>query len=241
MKICPNCKITVCGTHEYCPLCQNELISEEIPDNIPTAFESAESENTESLPKEAALYFPAPTKLKQMSFFYRLQLFIFLAAAVICLSLDFLFELSGEKHWSLVASAWMIGFQILLKRLIRKHSLPVYFVANIASYVSILLLATAYYLGFFRLCTDYILPCICMLTLTLDFIFYWTDATGNTLVYVLCNALIGIAPYMVLTILLKPIPMLWTISLIASVLFLLALIVFIGHRVKTEILKRLNI
>ncbi|MCR5419513.1 MAG: hypothetical protein K6E98_00705, partial [Lachnospiraceae bacterium] len=61
-----NCKIKIGGTTDTCPLCQNSLSGEPSGNN-----------------------WPSPNKLRTQAFFYKLQLFIILAAIAVGVSLDF--------------------------------------------------------------------------------------------------------------------------------------------------------
>ena len=255
MKFCPNCQVKVGRTFDYCPLCQNELIYK---------FDTDTSENQEANDSESDLqadreylneydsaialssilqdpYFPDCSRLKTQSFWYKLQLFIMCAATFICFAVDFLITYDRDIHWSLIVLLWVVGFQILLNKLIKRHSLPSYFVFYIAVYIGVLLLPTAYYLGFLSFCVNYILPCICMTALILNFIFCMLDKTGNAMVYMLCNVLIGVLPSIIMIAIYGMAPLFWIICMITTVVSIFALVIFVGPKVRNEIIKRLNI
>lgn len=242
MKYCPNCRLSVGGTFEYCPLCQNELICQNPdtpvsdPSSVMDMEEHADTENDTD--KDA--YFPDCSRLKTQSFWYKLQLFFMCAATFICFVVDFLIDYDRELHFSLIVLLWVVGFQLLLNKLIKHHSLPSYFIFYISFYIGVLLLPTAYYLHFFRLCVDYIIPGICMLALILNFIFCMLDTTGNAMVYMLCNILIGILPSIILIAINGMAPLLWIICMMVNVVSIFALVIFVGPKVRNEIVKRLN-
>lgn len=255
MKYCPNCQVEVGGTFEYCPLCQNELVYK-LDAGIGTNREMVENESDSHLGRvhleenDSAIalssilqdpYFPDCSKLKTQSFWYKLQLFIMCAATFICFAIDFLITYDRDIHWSLIVLLWVVGFQILLNKLIKRHSLPSYFVFYIAFYIGVLLLPTAYYLRFFTFCVNYILPCICMVALVLNFIFCMLDKTGNAMVYMLCNVLIGVLPVIIMIAIYGMAPLFWIICMITTVVSIFALVIFVGPKVRNEIIKRLNI
>lgn len=124
MKYCPNCELSVGGTFEYCPLCQNELIDKDIRND----GDIKNGQNMNDDWKDANYYFPDCNKLKTQSFWYKLQLFIMCAATFICFAIDFLIFYDSEIHFSLIVLLWVVGFQLLLNKLIKRHSLPTYFI-----------------------------------------------------------------------------------------------------------------
>ena len=236
MKYCPNCELSVGGTFEYCPLCQNELIDKDTRND--GDIENVRNMNADW--KDANYYFPDCNKLKTQSFWYKLQLFIMCAATFICFAIDFLIFYDSEIHFSLIVLLWVVGFQLLLNKLIKRHSLPSYFIFYISIYIGVALLPTAYYLHFFDLCVDYIIPGICMLALVLNFIFCMLDTTGNAMVYMLCNILIGLLPSIILIAINGMAPLMWIICMMVNVVSIFALVIFVGPKVRNEIVKRLN-
>lgn len=245
MKYCPNCQLSVGGAFEYCPLCQNELI-EKNQDSVSVGNDAKNGKDIENCKdinddlEDANYYFPDCDKLKTQSFWYKLQLFIMCAATFICFVVDFLIVYDREIHFSLIVLLWVVGFQLLLNKLIKRHSLPSYFIFYISIYIGVLLLPTAYYLHFFSLCVDYIIPGICMLALVLNFIFCMLDTTGNAMVYMLCNILIGLLPSIILIAINGMAPLMWIICMMVNVVSIFALVIFVGPKVRNEIVKRLN-
>ena len=142
MKYCPNCQLSVGGAFEYCPLCQNELI-EKNQDSVSVGNDVKNGEDIENCKdinddlKDANYYFPDCDKLKTQSFWYKLQLFIMCAATFICFVVDFLIVYDREIHFSLIVLLWVVGFQLLLNKLIKRHSLPSYFIFYISIYIYI--------------------------------------------------------------------------------------------------------
>jgi len=217
MKYCPGCRMRVGGNFDQCPLCQNDL----------------QGEGEENI-------FPFSAKLNKQSFLYKLQLFLCLAVLIVCLALDFLVSIGGEKHWSLLALVWIIGSQICIRGLIKKHST----ISRIVSYVSVgaavFLAYTFWFLSCMPVYFVYVLPSMCCATLTIHFVFSMTDKAKNALVYFLVNILVAVVPTPVLIAYGKDVPLLWTVCLMVSGVTFVGLVIFKGRKVLTEIQKRLN-
>lgn len=218
MKKCQSCNIEVGGNFSYCPLCQNELVGE-----------------------QEERYFPPIKEKKAQSLFYKIQLFFSLAVLILCISLDYMMELHGGLHWSIITTAWIIVLQLTIRQLMRKHSAAVYFVSYISLAIAVVLLVSAYYLNYMTFCLQYILPSICMYVLVVLFLFCLLDKKGNVMVYLLVTILISIAPNVVLLLHHKKPPILWSICFVVGAISLLGLIVFTGSKVFNEIHKRLHI
>lgn len=248
MKYCPSCRVEVGGTLESCPLCQNELLyhNKSIEELVASADSNEdidfdyESENALSAVMQDP-YFPDCGKLKSQSFLYKLQLFIMCAAAFICLAIDFLITYDQEIHWSLVVLAWVVGIQLLVGQLLKHHSHPSYFVFYISLYIGVLLLLTSYYLGFWKVCANILIPCLCMLAIALNFLACILDKSGIAMVYLLLDILFGIVPCIVFIAIDGMAPLFWIICMVATVVAIFALAIFVGPKVRNEIEKRLNI
>lgn len=217
MKYCPGCRMKVGGNFDQCPLCQNDL----------------QGEGEENI-------FPFSVKLNKQSFLYKLQLFLCLAVLIVCLALDFLMGIKEEKHWSLLALVWIIGSQICIRGLIKKHST----ISRIVSYISVgaavFLAYTFWFLSCMPVYLKYVLPSMCCATLIIHFIFSMADKAKNALVYFLVNILVAVVPNLAMVALGKEVPMLWTICLMVSGVTFAGLVIFKGGKVLTEIQKRLN-
>ena len=83
MKKCNYCNIYISGKRNHCPLCNNAL----------------EGEATSP-------HWPGMKRLRLKGFIYKLQAFLVLATIIICLALDFLMDVRGERHWSIVVLIW---------------------------------------------------------------------------------------------------------------------------------------
>lgn len=218
MKTCMNCKIQVGGTMHACPLCQNPLSGEDTPDN-----------------------WPAPDRLKKQTLIYKLQLFLLLAGAVVALGLDFLLDIHGEKHWSLIPILWIIPSEILYRSLVKKDPIPAKIVSLSVFHTSILLLITSWYLGFWNITAHLIMPLIISVALIVNFILSLIDTASNALIYFLVNILAGVIPYVVIRVKNASASLWWSICLMISAVMLIGIIVFKGRKVWFEIQKRMSI
>ncbi|MCD7836773.1 MAG: DUF6320 domain-containing protein [Lachnospiraceae bacterium] len=217
MKYCPGCRMMVGGNFGQCPLCQNDL----------------QGDGEENI-------FPFSIKLNKQSFIYKLQLFISLAALIICLALDFLIGAGEEKHWSLLVFVWIAGSQICIRGLIKKHST----VSRIVSYISVggavLLAYTFWFLSMTEVYFNFVLPSMCCFSLIIHFFLSMLDKARNAMVYFLVNILVVVVIEIALSAYLREVPILWTICLMAGGVTLAGIVIFKGRRVLTEIQKRLN-
>lgn len=217
MKYCPGCRMRVGGNFDQCPLCQNDL----------------QGDGEENI-------FPFSVKLNKQSFLYKLQLFICLAVLMVCLAIDFLIGINGDKHWSLLALVWIIGSQICIRGLIKKHSTISRLVSYISVGAAVFLAYTFWFLSGVSIYFNYILPSMCCATLVIHFVFSMADKAKNALVYFLVNILVAVVPTPVLIAYGRDVPLLWTICLTVSGVTFAGLVIFKGGRVLTEIQKRLN-
>ncbi|MBP5597417.1 MAG: hypothetical protein J6Y02_18740 [Pseudobutyrivibrio sp.] len=226
MKNCPYCKIQVGGDLKKCPFCQSKMVGE------------AEER-----------YFPTQTILKIQSFFYKLQLFIVWILIIAALGIDFLFGLHPaafdgpfEKiHWSLLVLMWLLAFEFGIIRLFKKGMSPSRILSIFVVVVMIMLMVTAYYMGFIRVVVYWVLPNIVMATMVANFIFAMIDKSGNSMAYLLTNVLIGILPYIAFYIFQKNCPIEWIICLLVGFVLLVGAIIFKGREVVSEIQRRLSV
>ena len=101
-----------------------------------------------------------------------------------------------------------------------------------------------YYAGWNGIAIDAIVPILCSVTLVLNFIFAFVNRrfTENGLVYLLLNIVVGVVPYIGLTLRhsVRP-PMAWVICLVISMITFLGLVIFKGRSLLAEFEKRLHL
>ena len=216
---CTHCNIEVGSNTKICPLCQSPLIGE------------TEEE-----------YWPSPRELRHQSILWKIFLFVSWVSMALCFFIDFLFVEQKHFHWSPIVIVWLIVIIMMLSHFIRCHRSVPRIVFTTMIVFSILMFFTGWYGGFRANSIDYILPIVCCVTLVLNFIFSFIDAsfTENSLLYLLLNIVVGIVPYVALLIHRGHAPMAWTITLLLSVITFIGLAVFKGKTMLSEVHKRLH-
>lgn len=221
MKTCPHCHIQVGGSAQYCPLCQNSLVGTPEPDRYPRVVPLA----------------------RQASLFYRIVAFVLLGAAVICSVIDYIMTEGKHMHWSLLVLIGAVGVLLLLRALLRQGRNAPKLLFQILIGTSLIVTFADYYAGWNGIAIDAIVPILCSVTLVLNFIFAFVNRrfTENGLVYLLLNIVVGVVPYIGLTLRhsVRP-PLPWVICLIISMITFLGLVIFKGRSLLAEFEKRLH-
>ena len=221
MKKCRNCDIHVAGEADRCPLCGGSLSG-----------------------TGTASIWPKPGRLRRTTFIYRLQLFVMLAIAVFFLIDDLILHDPTEKKYiSIPIALWIIVFELMLKSFIRWFSIPAKIINLSGLVIAILLCGTAWYMGFLRVCLTECIPAAIAVLLIINFIFALFDTTDNAMVYLLCNILAGLGPYIVM-LLIKGrgyASFAWTVSMLLSVFTFIGIAVFKGREMWEEVQKRMHI
>lgn len=218
MKKCQNCNISVGGTVTTCPLCQNKLTGEA-------------SENN----------WPPRKNFKTRAFQYKLQLFIVLAIVAVSLLLDYRTNLNDGKHWSLVVTMWGLTIEVLIRDFIRKNIVVPKIITYSILSVSVLLGITSYIYNFKEPILYLVIPILISALIIANFVFSIIDKSGNALVYLLSNIIIGIIPYIVFTVSEHDEMLPWTICLMITIVAFLGIMIFRGRKVLSEIQKRFNL
>lgn len=220
MRNCPYCKIDVGGNNKKCPFCQSKL---------------------SGTPEEP--YFPQQTILKITSFFYKIQMFIVWTLIILSLGVEFLLKIKifPTFYISLLITMWLLAFEFGIIRLFKKGANSSRVLTIFVIIVTLLLMVTAYFIGYYEYMVDYAVPVIIIGTMIANFVLAMIDKISNAMVYLLSNVVVGIVPYWVLYITGKNIPFLWVISLLVSVILFIGAIIFKGRPVLQEIVKRFNV
>jgi len=218
MKICPKCHISVGGQMELCPICQNGLEGE----------------------KEANHYWPPEEKLKKQSVAYKIQLLAVFSAVVISMGLDFLLGLNGSLHWSIIVAIWGIIGEYTAKRLMKKNIVLPRIFSRVICGIIIMLLITAWYVGFWELAITILVPAIVIVALISNFVLALVDRKENSMFYLLGNVAGGVIPAVILLIIKGEAPVLWSVCMMLSVVSVLYMAIFKGKKLGSEIQKRTN-
>lgn len=219
MKICPGCNIQIDGSRNTCPFCQNALTGEASESN-----------------------WPPVTKFKHQALMYKIQLFVVLVLIVISLFLDFMLKLNNGIHYSLLIAGWGISSQVMVRHFIKHHTFAAKIVAICAVFACILAGLTAYYLDsrLFILIFYYITPGVIGATIIASFVLTLVDKRGNSLIYLLVMIVVGVLPYIALEIGHDEHDLFWSICMIISIIATLAIVIFRGKNVLSELQKRFN-
>ena len=222
MKYCEKCKVYVPSGRERCPLCQRFLVEGE-----------HQGYNDEIFPY-------IPTMYHQHNLLIRILLFLSVVFCVVCFALNLL--IWNHSWWSLfvllgVAAAWLTVAQAIRKRTtFCKHVL--YQMVTIALVAVIFDLLT----GFYRWSFNYVIPALCAFSMVVvaTIAVMGHRLIQNYIIYMVVSAIFGIVPLLFL------IPdwttILWPTVLTASagVIYLAALVLFIGQDTWVELKKRLH-
>lgn len=229
MRNCPYCKIDVAGSRMHCPLCQNELMGEPSADVWPWA-----------------------RSLQKRSLFYKIQLFLVLSTVVIFLIVDFnlgkhgegqwhLLRFHGVRHWSLLVLLWVIVTEKFLKRLLRGEFIISKHTSLLFYYAAILFMVTGWYCDFWRTAIGVVVPILCCVVMGWNLILSAFDKSGNVMVYMLSSIFVGIVPCGVFLLYDGVIPVAWSVAMMISLICLIAMLIFKGRAMMSEIMKRFNV
>lgn len=217
MRYCPSCKINIEGEHKNCPLCQNGLRGE----------------------AEEPVY-PLRSELKKQSLLYKIQMFIMIAVMLGSIGADYILELHGTLRYSQLVIMWVVGGEIWLYAIIRKHSNPSKVVAINSIALIVMMFMMFRILHMMDIYITWILPAICTVAVVLHFICTMLDRAHNAMVYLLVQSLVSVILAIVFIWAHSKKTILWVICLMLGVMAVVGALIFKGRKVTTEIQKRLN-
>ncbi len=219
MKYCPSCKVNVEGDMDRCPLCQNALMGE-----------------------ASGRVYPSIDVMRKQSLLYKLQMFIFLSAMVVCLACEFLLNVRTTFHWSLLICVWVIGGEIWLAAVIHGHHNPSKVITINAWWAAVLVMFTFLIIKDIRpIYFWYIMPAIAVTTEVLHFIFMMIDKARNAMAYLLGCSFLCIIMGVLCMLITGERSVLWVICLLAGILGLIGAVVFKGRRVPDELERRFHV
>ena len=223
MKYCEKCKVVVPSGRERCPLCQRFLTE------------------TDQQGYDDEIFPYIPTIYHQYNLLIRFLLFLSVTICVICITCNLLFW--THSWWSLfvlagVGAGWATVAQAIRKRSsFCKHVL--YQLVTIALVVVIFDLMT----GFHRWSFNYLIPALSSFSMI---VIASIAATGhrsieNYIIYMVVSAVFSMVP--VIFLLTGWTTVLWptVLTAAASVIYLAALVLFIGKDTWSELKKRLHL
>lgn len=218
MRYCSSCNISVEGEHLHCPLCQNELMGE-----------------------AGIRVYPSMHSLKKKNLLYKLQLFILLSGMVICLAAEFLLDVKCSFHWSLLVTTWVLGGEIWLIRMIKRHKNPSQIITSVGWWTSLLVFLTFYIISLHPIYLTWVLPGLAIVCETLHFIYMMIDKSQNAMAYLLGCSLLCVILGVFLILFMKEIMLLWVVCILIGVIAIIGAVVFKGRSVTVELEKRFHV
>jgi hypothetical protein len=176
---------------------------------------------------------------------YKLQLFIVWAVVIAALGIDFLLQVrippSSSVHYSLILAMWLITFEFAIMRQFKNSGGSSRKVTMMVLIILVLIIVTSYYYGFFRITIDWIAPCAIAGMMIANFVLAMIDRRGNAMVYLLTGVLVGVLPYIILSISHRKPSITWIICMLIGIILFVGAVIFKGRSVAGEIRKRLNV
>lgn len=219
MLRCENCGISIRGQREQCPLCQSVLTGS-----------GQESEEV----------FPVPRRSRN-KLLLRLLFFLGIAAAVICVAVDIM--LATPEHWSAfvvlsLLCVWLSVAVVLRKR--RNIPKAIVWEVVVLSGMAVVWDAFTSWRGW---SVDFAIPCLCIAAMIVLAILTRTLKLeiDDYMIYLLIDALFGVAPLVLLLTGSVTIIYPSVICVTASVISLIAVLMFQGHDLSEEIKRRLHL
>jgi hypothetical protein len=221
MKFCSKCKVSVAGQRKYCPLCQREL-------------QGLDTNDHEIFPE-------IPTIFHQYNLFFRILILLSVIASIISILINML--IPSRIWWSFFVAAgigcfWLsMAIAISKRRNIPKNIL--YQVVDIAALAVLWDLFT----GWRGWSIDYVIPIACTVAmLSMAIIAKVTNLqVKDYIIYLVIDGLFGIVPFVFTFtgLLSERFPSL--ICVAASIISLVALLLFHGDDMRTELRRRLHL
>lgn len=220
MLYCTHCKLKISGERTNCPLCKMPLCS-----GTP-----CEETFPEVLPKNRSLHL-----------FWRILLFLSIAACIICATINYSIPESGQ--WSLFVIAGVACMWVSISTAVKKrHNIYKNILWQVAV-ISSLAVMWDFITGWHGWSLDFVIPGVCtcaVLTLSITARCMHLHIE-DYLVYLLIDVLFGIVPLIFLAFNLVHFTYPSVICVAICLLYLAALFVFEGKNITAEIKKRLHL
>lgn len=221
MLRCDNCKVSLKGNYEICPLCgciihEHENISDEVFPNLPTIFQ-------------------------EFNFFIRLMMLLSIVAIVASVAVNLIF--TRESRWSLIVAAgvgcmWVSMFFIIRK----KSNIPKTILWQVVL-IGILSVLWDRSIGWLGWSIDFVIPSICVGAMIVMAIAakILKISVRDLIVYFLIDSFFGFIP--IIFIIFGGLNVLFpsVICVAASVISISVLILFQGDNMMAELKKRMHI
>lgn len=220
MKHCPHCKIQVGGDGEYCPLCQSPLVGE-----------------------GTALRYPVvEPPYRRSSKLYQVIAFVLTAAGVVTATVDFLLTDGEHLHWSILVLVLLAAALFVVRTAMKRRYNAPKLLFQLLVGTSLIFAFFDWFLAWGGISVRWIIPIICSATLLVNFVLAFVNRkfTENGLVYLLLNMVVGVVPYIALSVR-GTASQAWVICLMDSIITFLGLVIFKGRVLLAELQKRLHL
>lgn len=221
MQKCDNCRISLKGNYEVCPLCGGILVDNE---------------------KKSEEVFPTlPTIFQEFNFFLRIIILISIAAIVISFAINLIF--TKESRWSLLVAAiiacmWLSLFFIIRK----KNNIPKTIVWQVVLII-ILSVLWDWSIGWRGWSIDFVIPIICFGAMVVMAIAAKILKIGvrDLLVYLFIDIIFGFIPIIFIITGVLSVSFPSVICVATSAISLSALILFQGDNMRAELRKKMHV
>ena len=221
MLKCDNCKLSLQGEYEVCPLCggiirENGGVEEEIFPNIPTIFQ-------------------------EFNIFIRIIILVSIAAIVVSFAINLIF--TRDSRWSLIVAAGICCMWISLFAIIRKKSnIPKAIVWQVVL-LSVLSVLWDWSMGWLGWSLDFVIPSVCFGAMVVMAIAAKILKIGvrDLIVYLSIDIIFGFIPIIFILTGVLNIIFPSVICVATSAISLAALILFEGDNMKAELNRKMHI
>ncbi len=220
MQRCDNCKVSLKGNYEVCPLCggilDNKEKSEEVFPNLPTIFQ-------------------------EFNIFIRVIILVSIAAIIISFAINLIF--TKDSRWSLIVAAGIACMWISLFIIIRKkNNIPKTIVWQVVL-ISILSVLWDWSMGWLGWSINFVIPIICFGAMVVMAIAAKILKIGvrDLIVYLFIDIIFGFIPIIFILTGILSVAFPSIICVATSAISLSALILFQGDNMKAELRKKMHI
>jgi hypothetical protein len=222
MKVCDACNVTVIAPRTRCPLCSAALTAREGDDG-------------------REVYPLLPTSYNKYERFFRVLMFVSVAACVICVGVN-LFKPQGG-WWSLIVVAGSLYMWIgLIYGVRRLHRLGRAILYQLVALAVVTVLIDHLY-GQYGWAIDYVVPALCVAGMLSLSVVAAISPVGleEYAIYVVVNALLGLAPLLFILLGLTDVTWPSIACLFVSLLSLVGVVIVGGKDMLQELKRRFHV
>jgi len=221
MKYCSKCKTHITGSLTYCPLCQNELVvvNEKVEELYPTLYENDTTN------------------------YMILKIFGFISVVVSILSIFINIIIPARILWSPIVVVTFGCLWISLLSAISKHKNILKYLLYQSIIISLFSMFLDYFTGRHGWAITFVIPVVFTLAMIVMYMLskILRLQAGEYMIYLLLDALFGIIPILFLVTDSVKYTMPSFICIMVSLISVMALIIFEGRAMLSELKRRLHI